>query len=302
MKYQPSVKSTCEHICSAFVQAKTTLLTAILTLAAATNSVQASDQSKDLPTSGSSALNSAEELVLKSHQFVADASSVEIIQTEVDTMKPIVNGKPANDGMITTNTSVIRVLNGEPMTVELTTREPSGRELRVLRRGDHVVMKLGPEPWKVPSGEYAKLKEQMAQPFACPLPHGGSNSPRWKVSSAGVEQGEECDIVETVGDSVLDYVRGRINAGFAEMFPDPATRPTISVQSYKSRHWIQRTLGKRLRVEQSGHMRMSMRQPGGVVEMAMETATTAVYQNYGKVDIKIPTEALRLFAESDGQP
>lgn len=302
MKYQPLVKSTCVRTCSAFVQAKTTLLAAILTLAVATNTVQASDQSKDVQTSGSSALNSAEELILKSHQFVADASSVEIIQTEVNTMKPVVNGTPANAGMSTTNTSVIRVLNGEPMTVELTTREPSGRELRVLRRGDHVVMKLGSEPWQVPSGEYAKLKEQMAQPFACPLPHGGSNSPRWKISGAGVEQGEECVIVETVGDSVLDYVRGRINTGLTDMFPDPATRPTISVQSYKSRHWIQRTLGKRLRVEQSGRMRMSMRQPGGVVEIAMETATSAVYQNYGKVDIKIPQEALRLFAESGGLP
>jgi hypothetical protein len=301
MKYQPSVKSTCERTCPAFVHAKTTLLAPIFTLAVVTHTVQASDQSKDSRISGSSALNPAEELVLKSHQYVADASSLEIIQTEVDTMKPVVNGKPANAGMSTTNTSVIRVLNGEPMTVELTTREPSGRELRVLRRGDHVVMKLGSEPWQVPSGEYAKLKEQMAQPFACPLPHGGSNSPRWQVSGAGVEQGEECDIVETVGDSVLDYVRGRINTGFADMFPDPATRPTISVQSYKSRHWIQRTLGKRLRVEQSGHMRMSMRQPGGTIDMAMETATSAVYQNYGKVDIKIPPEALRLFGES-GQP
>jgi hypothetical protein len=301
MKYQLSVKSACERTCSAFVQGKTALLAAILTLAVATNTVQASDQSMDLQTSGSSSLNSAEELVLKSHQFVADASSFEIIQTEVDTMKPLVNGKPADAGMSTTNTSVIRVLNGKPMTVELTTQEPSGRELRVLRRGDHVVMKLGSEPWQIPTGEYAKLKEQMAQPFACPLPHGGSNSPRWKVSGTGVEQGEECNIVETVGDSVLDYVRGRINTGFADMFPDPATRPTISVQSYKSRHWIQRSLGKRLRVEQSGHMRMSMRQPGGSIDMAMETATSAVYQNYGKVDIKIPAEALRLFAES-GQP
>lgn len=243
-----------------------------------------------------------ESLILRSQEFVSNARSFELVQTQVTKTTPLATGQPASSSVSQTNTSILRVVNGDPMVVEMTTRDASGRTLRVIRRGDRVVMKLGSDPWQVASGPYAQLKEHLANPYACPLPRAGSDSPKWQVVGARQEQGEECDLVETVGDSAVRYVTEQVNGGMAAASTDPATRPTIKVKSYQSRHWIGRPNAKRLRVEQTGQMQMTRRQPAGpLIQVNVDTTSTALYQRYGEAKVQIPLEAERLLVIPPGR-
>jgi hypothetical protein len=164
-------------------------------------------------------------------------------------------------------------------------------------------MKLGDQPWQVPSGAYAQLKDQLATPYACPLPGRGNDSPQWRFASPAQEQGEACDVIETVGDSAIGYVTGVMNKTMASAASDPATRPSIQVRSYVSRHWIAQADARRLRVEQTGRIQMTMRQPTGqTVDIDLETTGTTLYRRYGEVTIDVPAEAAQLLAAPAAKP
>jgi hypothetical protein len=240
-------------------------------------------------------------LLLHSHAFVADAASFEMEQTKVEKMTPFVAGQAIAPSRERTESLVMRVVNGSPMITEVVTTDPSGLPLRAIRRGEGIVMKLGDQPWQVPSGQYAQFKEQLATPYACPLPGRGPDSPQWKFVGTTQEQGAACDIIETVGDSAVGYVTGVMNKSMAAA--DPANRPAVKVESYVSRQWIAQADAQRLRTEQTGRIQLTMHpSPGRTVDVHLETTGTTVYRRYGKVTIEIPAEAERLLAASAVRP
>jgi hypothetical protein len=236
-------------------------------------------------------------LLLQSQAFVAGAPSFEMEQIKVEKVTPHLAGKPIAPARERTESLMMRVVNSVPMLTELITTDSSGLPLRVIRRGKAIVMKLGEQPWQVPSGPYLQLKDQLATPYACPLPAGGSDSPQWRLAGSAQEQGEACDVIETVGDSAVGYVTGIMNKTMMAAARDSTTRPSIQVRSYVSRHWIAQSDGRRMRVEQVGRMQLSVRQPTGqTVEVDLETTGTTRYRRYGEVRIEIPAEAERLLA------
>jgi hypothetical protein len=236
-------------------------------------------------------------LLLQSHAFVTGVSSFEMEQTKVEKMTPFVAGRAVAPARERTESSVMRVVNGNPMLTEMVTKDASGLPLRAIRRGEVVVMKLGDQPWQIASGAYAQFKEQLATPYACPLPHTGDDSPQWRFASPAQEQGQACDVIETVGDSAIGYVTGVMNKTMASATADPAMRPVVRVLSYDSRHWIARSDARRLRVEQAGRMQITMRQPTGqTINVELETTGTTIYRHYGEVAIEVPSEAARLLA------
>ncbi len=242
-------------------------------------------------------------LVLQSHAFVTGAPSFEIEQTKIEKMTPYVAGKAVAPARERTESLIMRVVNGNPMLVELVTKDASGLPLRVIRRGEGIAMKLGDQPWQVPSGAYAQLKDQLAAPYACPLPGRGSDSPQWRFASPAQEQGQSCDVIETVGDSAIGYVTGVMNKTMASVTADPAMRPVVHVRSYVSRHWIARSDARRLRVEQTGRIQMTMRQPAGqTVDVDLETTGTTLYRRYGEVTIDVPAEAAQLLVAPAAKP
>jgi hypothetical protein len=74
------------------------------------------------------------------------------------------------------------------------------------------------------------------------------------------------------------------------MFPDGATKPSIKVMAYKSRHWIGTKDNRRFRVDQTSRQQMTM--PGaGKTVIEITAKTTAAYRRYDEVDIQVPEEA-----------
>ena len=240
----------------------------------------------------------AGDLILKSHTHMGSAPSFEIEQTKVDHITRLPAGQPAGPAATQSQTTIIRVVNGTPMVVELTTTE-AGRPLRAIRRGDQLVIQIGSGPWQLPSGPYAQMKDQLATPYACPLPGRGKDSPQWQMAGTAREQGAECDIVETVGDSAVAYVTGIMNKSMAAAVSAGTPQPSMHVLSYQVRQWLARPNSRKLRAEQNAHMQVTMNPPAGApmqVDIAM--TTTSVYRHYGEVTIEIPVEAEQLLGTS----
>jgi hypothetical protein len=238
----------------------------------------------------------AGDLILKSHTHMGSAPSFEIEQTRVDQITRLQAGQPVGPAATQTQKSIIRVVNGNPMVVEMITTE-AGRPLRAIRRGDQLVIQIGSGPWQVPSGPYAQMKDQLATPYACPLPGRGKDSPQWQMAGTAREQDAECDIVETVGDSAVAYVTGIMNKSMTATASAGAPHPSMHVLSYQVRQWLARPDFRKLRAEQTAHMQATMRPPTGAsMQVDMATTTTTVYRHYGEVMIDIPAEAEQLLA------
>lgn len=231
----------------------------------------------------------AEQLLKASHDYVA-TRSVEIQQTVEQTTRISMDGKPAGDARTTKQSSLIEIDAGKQI-MRLTTKDQSGKELVVIRQGKNIAMKIGSEPWTAPQGQYARIGDQLANPFACPLPQSGKEqSPRWTVVGPEVLDGKETTVIETVGDTANAYAQERIREGMATMFPEAASRPAIEVLAYKSRHWIETKDNRRLRVDQTSRQQMTM--TGGLKAVIDITArTTAIYGRYDDVKIQVPKEA-----------
>ena len=241
--------------------------------------------------------------ILQAQSYLSDAVSFEMEQTTVEKMTPFVAGRAIAPSRERTESLVMRVVNGSPMFTEFVTTDPTGLPLRAIRRGEGMVIKLGDQPWQLPTEKYAQFKEQLATPYACPLPGRGPDSPRWQFAGTAHEQGTACDIIETVGDSVIGYVTGVMTKSMAAASDDPALRPVIHALSYVSRQWIARSDAKRLRVEQAGTIQVTMHQPTGqTVDLHLEITGATIYRRYGGVTIDIPAEVDRLLTASAAMP
>jgi hypothetical protein len=230
------------------------------------------------------------EKILRASQDCVAARSVEIRQTVEQTARLLVEGKESGAAQTTKQTSVIEIDAGKKL-VRMTTKDQNGKDLIVLRKGKRIAMKVGSDPWRAPKGAEARLGDQLANPFACPLPKPGEeNSPKWTVVGSERLDEKETTVIETVGDSANRYAQERMREGIASVFPDAAARPTIEVLAYKSRHWIGKKDDRRLRVEQTSHQKMTM--PGGAkIVIDSSAKTIAVYSRYDKVEIQVPDEA-----------
>jgi hypothetical protein len=218
---------------------------------------------------------------------------VEIEQTVEQNARLFVDGKASGAAQTTKQTSVIEIDAGKKL-VRMTTKDAGGKDVIVVRKGKRIAMKVGSDPWTTPQGPYARMGDQLANPFACPLPEpGDERSPRWKVVGPERLDGKETTVIGTVGDTAKSYALERMREGIASIFPDAAARPTIEVLAYKARHWIGKKDDRRLRVEQTSHQKMTM--PGGAkVVIDMSAKTTAVYRRYDQVEIQVPEEARRI--------
>jgi hypothetical protein len=238
----------------------------------------------------------AEQILRASQDYVA-ARSVEIQQTVEQTSAVLVDGKPMGVPQTTKQTSIIEIDAGK-MLVRMSFKDQSGNDGVVIRKGDRVAMKIGSAPWTVPIGPYAQIREQLANPFACPLPKAGEDhSPRWTIVGPDHLDGQEVTVIETVSDTANKYAQERMREGIASVFSDPATRPTIDVLAYKSRHWIGKEDHRRLRVEQTSHQRMTMPAIAKAV-IDVTAKTIAVYSRYDNVQIDVPEEARRILDPS----
>ncbi len=236
--------------------------------------------------------NVAEQILRASHDYVA-TRSVEIQQTAEQTVRVLVAGKPRGSEQVIKQTSSIEI-DADKGLVRMTMKDQSGKDLVVIRKGDHIVMKIGSDPWTPPKGPYARLGDQLANPFACPLPKPGlADSPRWTIVGDERLDGQEMTVIKTVGDTANEYAQARMRDGIASIFPDASARPTIEVVTYESRHWIGKADASRQRVEQTSHHKMTM--PGAaqtVIDVVGKT--TAVYRRYNKIDVDMPEEARRI--------
>ena len=234
----------------------------------------------------------AEQILRASHDCVA-AHSVQIEQTIEQSSEVLIDGKPAGSSSTTKQTSLIEIDAGK-MLVRMTTKDQSGKDVIVIRKSGRSAMKIGSGPWTLPSGPYAQMGDQLANPFACPLPKSGEeHSPRWTIVGPELLDGIETTVIETIGDTANRYAQERMREGLVTVFPDPASRPTVEVLAYKSRHWISTGDLRRLRVEQISHQKMIM---PGIAKAVIDASakTIATYRNYDQVQIDVPEEARRI--------
>jgi hypothetical protein len=239
----------------------------------------------------------AEQILRASHDYVA-SRSVEIQQTVEQTSRVLVDGKPLGSTKATKQTSSIEI-DADKGLVRMTTKDQSGKDLVVIRKGDHVAMKIGSDPWTAPKGPHARIGDQLANPFVCPLPKPGmEHSPRWTIVGDERLDGHEMTVIKTVGDSANKYAQERMRDGIASIFPDASARPTIEVVTYESRHWIGKADDRRHRVEQTSHQKMTM---PGVAKTVIDVVgkTTAIYRRYNRIDIDVPEEARRILYPKD---
>jgi hypothetical protein len=231
--------------------------------------------------------DNAEQILRISHNYVA-AHSVEIQQTAEQAAFVLVEGKPQEASQTTKQISVIEIDVGNNL-VRLTTRD-QGKEIVVMRKGKNIAIKIGSGPWTRPQGPYARIGDQLANPFACPLPKDEKHSPKWKIVGCEQLDGKEATVIETIGDTANKYAQERMREGIESCFSDAGARPTIEVSAYKSRHWIGKNDYCRLRVEQTSHQKMTM-PGGGKTVIDISAKTTAVYSRYDKTEIQVPEEA-----------
>ena len=236
----------------------------------------------------------ADRWIRESHEAILKQPSFEITQTVEQKAAPIIEGKPTTTVQTSRQVTHIEVDMTHGLT-RLTTREPTGRDVAVLRRGNNVALKLGKEPWQPPSGPYAKIGAQLANPFACPLPKPGANSPHWVTAGIERNKNEAILIVCTEGNSAVAYAEERIKEGITSAFPDEASRPKVEVLSYTSRHWIRKQDKRRLKAVQEAHQIMTMTRPdGSAIVIDITATTTAAYSRFGQVNIVVPPEARRI--------
>ena len=231
----------------------------------------------------------AEQILRSSHEYVA-ARSVEIQQIVEQTARVLVDDKPQGSPQATKQTCCIEIDAGKGL-VRMTTKDQSGKDLVVIRKGDRIAMKIGSDPWATPTGPYARIGDQLANPFACPLPKPGmQHSPRWTIVGTELIDGQEMTVIKTVADTANKYAEERMRDGIVSIFPDASDRPTIEVVSYESRHWIGKADDRRHCVKQASHQKMTL--PGvakTVVDIVGET--TANYRRYNGIDIDVPQAA-----------
>lgn len=241
--------------------------------------------------------NTAEKILRASHDYVA-VRSFEIKQMVEQTARVLADGKPSDSVQTTKQTSTIEV-DADKGLVRMTMKDPSGKDLIVIRKGSRIAMKIGSEPWTAPKGPYARIGDQLGNPFACPLlKHGQENSPKWTIVGDEHLDGQEMTVIKTVGDTANKYAQERMRDGIASIFPDASTRPAIEVVTYESRHWIGKADNSRQQVEQTSHHKMTM--PGAektVIDVVGKT--TATYGRYNKIDITVPEEARRILCPED---
>lgn len=235
-------------------------------------------------------------LVQASHSAVAASPSFEIRQTLEQRAAVLVAGKLVDTPKTPLQVSLIEVDQAHDL-MRLTAREPGGRDITAIRRGSQVAIQLGSEPWQVPNGSYATIAKQLANPFACPLPVPGLDSPRWEIVTTEGQGDDTTIIVRTAADSAVGFAQKQMTEGLNSLFPDPGTRPTIQVLDYVSRQWIRKKDNRRLKVVQASRQRMTLRQPNGAATVLGVTATTtAVYGRYGEVRIVVPEQARHILA------
>ncbi len=233
----------------------------------------------------------ADKLIETSHAAIAALPSFEIKQTVEQKAALVLNGKPAGPENGSKQVSTIEVDTVHGL-ARLTAKNPDGWELVALRSGSSVALKLGANGWEKPSGQYANIKDQLVNPFACPLPKPGAASPHWEFAGSEKLGEDETIIVRTVGDSAVAYAQARMNEAMESLVPDKAQRPQMKVSSYQSRHWIRKKDNRRLKVVQEFKNQMTIPQPGGdPLTMNVTGITTAEYSKFGQVNISIPPEA-----------
>jgi hypothetical protein len=263
------------------------VLMAIVSLA----TVGADDRTKPTDSVPEAEVKAAQ-ILTASHDYVA-GHSVEIQQTTEQTATVLVDEKPLGSPQTIKQTSRIEIDFAKGL-VRMTTKDQSGKDLVIIRKGEHIAMKIGTDPWTAPTGPYERIGDQLANPFACPLPRPGkANSPRWTIVSEEHVDGQELTLIKTVGDTANAYTQERMRDGIASIFPEASARPTIEVLTYESRHWIGKMDNSRQRVEQTSHHKMTM--PGTektVIDVVGKT--TAIYSRYNKIDIDVPEEARRI--------
>jgi hypothetical protein len=243
------------------------------------------------------AVDKAEQILSASHDYVA-AHSVEIEQTVEQTARALVDGKPLGAEQATKQTSRIEIDVNKGL-VRMITVDQSGKDLVAIRKGDRIAMKIGSDPWTAPKGLYARIGDQLANPFVCPLPKPGlEHSPRWTIVGDERLDGQEMTVIKTVGDTANKYAQERMRDGIASIFPDAAGRPTIEVVTYESRHWIGTADNRRQRVEQVSHQKMTM---PGVAKTVIDVVgkTTAIYRRYNRIHIDAPDEARSILHAED---
>jgi hypothetical protein len=229
----------------------------------------------------------AEKIINASHECVS-GRSFERRDTAEQKARLLIPGKPPMEVPSTKQTSIFEVDTANKL-VRMTVKD-KGKDVVVIRQGKKSAMKIDTDPWSKPQGPYARMDDQLANPFACPLPKkGDKDSPKWRIVGREVLDGEETTVIETVGDTANKFAAERMREGLVAMFPEADKRPSIEVLDYKSRHWIGKD-NRRLRVEQTSHSKMTM--PGTspvVIDLAVKTIT--VYSRYDKVQIQVPNEA-----------
>ena len=231
--------------------------------------------------------------ITESHDAIASLPSFAIKQTIVQTARPIKEGKPLGEGMSSTQKTVIEIDNAKSL-AHLTS-DANGTKLEALRRGSQVAVKQGDAPWAAPSGALAGIKDQLANPFACPLPTKAANSPKWAVVRTDVVNGEQVVVISTVGNSAVAYAEKKIQEGIAAGIPDESKRPKVSVISYVSTHWIRKKDKRRLKVVQEAHQTVSIPQPNSEpLQVDVTATTTADYSQFGSVKISVSQEADRV--------
>jgi hypothetical protein len=124
----------------------------------------------------------AAQILRASHDYVA-AHSVEIEQTVEQTAHVLLDGKPVGSEQATEQTSRIEV-DADKGLVRMTICDQGGADVVVIRKGNRIAMKIGSDPWAAPKGSYARIGDQLGNPFACPFPGPGQeHSPNWHYSA-----------------------------------------------------------------------------------------------------------------------
>src|SRR5690348_14543478 len=100
----------------------------------------------------------ADKLIEASHSAVAALPSFEIKQTLDQSVVILVGDKPTGPANSTKQVSTIEVDTMHGL-VRLVTKLPDGTELFAIRSGKSVAMRIGGNPWEIPSGQFANIKD-----------------------------------------------------------------------------------------------------------------------------------------------
>ena len=128
----------------------------------------------------------AEQILRASHDYLA-ARSVEIEQTIEQTVRVLVDGKPMGSEQATKQTSPIEIDANKGL-VRMITKDQSGKDLVVIRKGDRIAMKIGLEPWTAPKvcmlGLAINWLTRLSALFRSPDWSTRRGGPSWATSSS----------------------------------------------------------------------------------------------------------------------